>query len=301
MSGLSDAERSGCTKLLCMLSREDLFALSDTVTNKMIAVENIADAMEAVLSYTKDAEELLKRKKVHRDIIFKYLAMEGIVMPPQSEKHLVVKRTLEFWSAGKRVNQTSIRETGETRQQAAGTVSVPTEIKGEDGLDPGDLGKQFCQWFFHLLNSQNPSLGQLPQDWGPQHFWPDAELRLLSSTDGQQTEEFQGAELVSLRLLALARDERLFLSPNLQPHGFKAMSSPHGLVLVAVAGTIHRDTVCLGVYEQAFGLIRSPLDNNSWKIKFIKLKIRAQDVLSGTEAASPSLTYDSAELQQLCR
>lgn len=48
------------------------------------------------------------------------------------------------------------------------------------GFDPLVLGQQFCQWFFQLLNSQNLSLGQQPQDWGPQHFWPDVKLRLLS-------------------------------------------------------------------------------------------------------------------------
>lgn len=59
------------------------------------------EAMEAILAYTKDAEELLKRKKVHRDIIFKYLAKEGVVVPPNTEKHQLVKKTLEFWSFGK--------------------------------------------------------------------------------------------------------------------------------------------------------------------------------------------------------
>lgn len=113
-------------------------------------------------------------------------------------------------------------------------------------------------------------------------------------------EEFLGADLVSRRFLALTRDERLLFSPNLDPHGLKALTSPHGLVLVAVAGTIHRDAVCLGIFEQIFGLIRSPLDNNSWKIKFVNLKIRGQDALSGTDVAAPALTYNSSELQLLC-
>lgn len=113
-------------------------------------------------------------------------------------------------------------------------------------------------------------------------------------------EEFLGADLVSCRFLALTRDERLLFSPNLDPHGLKALTSRHGLVLVAVAGTIHRDSVCLGIFEQIFGLIRSPLDNNSWKIKFVNLKIRGQDALSGTDVPAPALTYNSSELQLLC-
>lgn len=59
------------------------------------------EALETILIFTKNAEEFLKRKKVHRDLIFKYLAREGVAMPPNSDKHHLVKRTLELWSSGK--------------------------------------------------------------------------------------------------------------------------------------------------------------------------------------------------------
>lgn len=125
-------------------------------------------------------------------------------------------------------------------------------------------------------------------------------LFLLRTGSEQTQDEFIGADLVSLRLLALTKEERLLLSPNLEPHGLRALMSPHGLVLVAVAGTIHRGSACLGIFEQICGLIRSPLEKNSWKIKVIDLKIRAQDALPGTEVAAPALTYSSSELQFLC-
>ncbi|XP_070832156.1 uncharacterized protein C3orf38 homolog [Chaetodon trifascialis] len=296
MPGLSETERAGCTKILTLMSKSDLLSLSDTVTNKMIVVENLTEAMETILSFTKNAEELLRRKKVHRDLIFKYLAKEGVAMSANTEKHQLIKRTLELWSSGKAVIVENLHEeTGETER-----VSDSTNAKAEVGFDPLVLGQQFCQWFFQLLNSQNPSLGQQPQDWGPQHFWPDVKLRLLSRAGSEQMEEFLGAELVNLRLLALTREERLLLSPNLEPHGLKVLASPHGLVLVAVAGTIHRDGACLGIFEKIFGLIRSPLENNSWKIKFVNLKIRGHDALGGTDVAAPTLTYNSTDLQLLC-
>lgn len=284
------------------MSKGDLLSLTDTVTNKMIVVENVKEATETILTFTKNAEELLRRKKVHRDLIFKYLVKEGVVMPPNSEKHQLVKRTLELWSSGQVVTDGNLRgERDETRQRTpTDAVSDSTNMKTDVGFDPLALGQQFCQWFFQLLNSQNPSLGQQPQDWGPQHFWPDVKLRLLSRAGSEQMDEFLGAELVNLRLLALTREERLLLSPNLEPHGLKVLASPHGLVLVAVAGTIHRDGACLGIFEQIFGLIRSPLENNSWKIKFVNLKIRGQDALGGTEVAAPALSYNSTELQLLC-
>ncbi|XP_060944674.1 uncharacterized protein C3orf38 homolog [Limanda limanda] len=299
MSGLSETERLGCTEILKLLSNSDLLSLSDTVTNKVIVVENSSEATETILIFSKNAEELLRRKKVQRDLIFRYLAKQGVAMAPISDKHQLVKRTLELWKAVVDKRPQGLKD-GTREKEPSETTSDTLNMKVTVGFDPQLLGQQFCQWFFQLLNSQNPSLGQSPQDWGPQHFWPDVKLRLLASAGSVQIEEFLGAELVSLRLLALTKEERLLLNPNLEPLGLRTLASPHGMVLVAVAGTIHRDSACLGIFEQIFGLIRIPLENNSWKIKFINLKIRGQEALGGTEATAPALTYNSTELQLLC-
>nr|XP_057937124.1 uncharacterized protein C3orf38 homolog [Doryrhamphus excisus]XP_057937125.1 uncharacterized protein C3orf38 homolog [Doryrhamphus excisus] len=302
MAGLSGPARDGCTKILNLLSKADLLSLSDTVTNKMIVVEDVTEAAEAILSFTSNAEELLRRKKVHRDVIFRYLAKEGVKMPPNSEKHQLVKRALQLWSN----TEVSIEErlpgaTDHTRQRSLPNIPQETvDVKNDATIDILALGQQFCHWFFQLLNSHNPSLAQQPQDWGPQHFWPDVKLCLIARAGSEQMEEFLGAELVSCRLLALTKEENLLLSPNLEPHGLKVLASPHGLVLVAVAGTIHRDTACLGIFEQIFGLIRSPLDNNSWKIRSVTLKIRGQDALMGMQTSAPALSYNSSDLLLLC-
>ncbi|CAM4606370.1 unnamed protein product [Leuciscus chuanchicus] len=284
MSHLSMKEQSGCRKLLKLLPLDDLLALKDTVTNRLIAVESTEEAIEATITYSKDAEELLKRKKVHRDVIFKYLANEGVAMPPNSEKHQLVRRTIEFWSSG----EISRREKN----------TVITDEVGDGLSDLAALGKQFCQWFYSLLNSQNPSQGPPVQDWGPQHFWEDARLRLLLCTGEQRLDEFNGAQMVSQRLHALAGEERLLFCPNLEGYGLKCISSAHGLVVVAVAGTIHRDNACLGIFEQVFGLIRSPMDNNRWKIKYVYIKVEAQSAI--TERPLPLVTYDSKELLRFC-
>lgn len=46
MSGLSKTERAGCTNLLKLLSKADLLSLCDTVTNKMIVVENATGMLQ---------------------------------------------------------------------------------------------------------------------------------------------------------------------------------------------------------------------------------------------------------------
>ncbi|XP_015217232.2 uncharacterized protein C3orf38 homolog [Lepisosteus oculatus] len=292
MSGLSEKEKEGCSKILKSLSEADLLALNDTVTNRRIAVENIEEAQQAILIYSQNAEELLKRKKVQRDVIFSYLVKEGVVVSPAAEKHLLIKRTLEYWRS-----DDATAEASRVRVEDEATSSKAEQMTAGDYQV---LAKQFCQWFFQLLNSQNPTLGQTSSDWGPQHFWEDARLKFCYSTGEQQEEEYQGAQLTSLRLLALAREEQLLFSPNLEPQGLKWVASPHGLVVVAVAGTIHRHRSCLGIFEQVFGLIRAPMDN-SWKIKFVNLKILGKDGLEGGgQAMLPTVTYEHSDLQLLC-
>uniref|UniRef100_A0A8B9Z3I4 Chromosome 3 open reading frame 38 n=1 Tax=Buteo japonicus TaxID=224669 RepID=A0A8B9Z3I4_9AVES len=58
----------------------------------------MSEAIHAILVYSQNVEELLKRRKVYREIIFKYLAAQGIPMPPSSEKHLLIDRVKQYWS-----------------------------------------------------------------------------------------------------------------------------------------------------------------------------------------------------------
>lgn len=160
MSVMSKKETDGFRKLLKLLSEDDLLALKDTVTNRLIPVENsggkivklasipdslassmanfganelsrnvtkvtkiahltrldfsplscacclmFTEATEAIITYSQSAEELLKRKKVNREVLFKYLASEGVAVAPNSEKHQLVKKTLELWSSDSEVHQ----------------------------------------------------------------------------------------------------------------------------------------------------------------------------------------------------
>ncbi|XP_006008793.1 uncharacterized protein C3orf38 homolog [Latimeria chalumnae] len=289
----SAREKTGCQEILELLQRDDLFSLKDTVTNRLVTVEGKQEAIQAILAYSQSAKELLKRKKVHRDVIFIYLAKHGVVMPPSSEKPQLIERALEYWKEPAAESdlepKTAFKKKSEAETQAnENKSSCPYQAMGE----------QFCQWFFQLLNSQNPVLAQKQGDWGPQHFWEDVTLKLNYSTSEEQSEEFHGAELVSLRLLALVKDELLLLNPNLDASGVKCAISAHGLVVVAVAGTIHRDTLCLGIFEQIFGLIRCPLGDNNWKIKNVTLRIKGRNTLQyATSVPPPTIEYQSKELE----
>ncbi|KAJ7320388.1 hypothetical protein JRQ81_019899 [Phrynocephalus forsythii] len=295
-AGMTERERDGCRELLELLQTDDLMALADTVTNRLVQPEDRQEAILAILLYSQSAEELLKRKKVFREIIFKYLAAKGVIMPPSSEKHQLVERAKHYWCE-------QLKDCASEQKSANADVLRSEErSKGEDKQNYEEchsLGEEFCQWFFGMLNSQNPQFGQPLEEWGPQHFWDDANLKFCYNVSKQNVEEYAGADLVSHRLLSLAKDEYLFLNPNLDAGGLKCTISHHGLVVVAVAGTVHRNTCCLGVFEQIFGLIRCPFRENTWKIKFSHLSIVGQNALEpGTQVERPCIKYEQEELQE---
>ncbi|XP_011354712.1 uncharacterized protein C3orf38 homolog isoform X1 [Pteropus vampyrus] len=297
MSGLSHPEREGCRNLLGLLDNGEIIALCDTITNRLVQPENRQDAIRAILAYSQSVEELLKRKKVHRDVIFKYLASQGVIIPPATEKHSLIQHAKDYW---RKQLQLKLKETPEpvkTSEDIRLFQQQEKEDKKAEKVDFRRLGEEFCHWYFELLNSQNPFLGPPQDEWGPQHFWHDVKLRFYYNTSEQNVIDYHGAEIVSLRLLSLVKEEYLFLSPNLDSRGLKCASSPHGLVMIGVAGTVHRGNTCLGIFEQIFGLIRCPFVENTWKIKFINLRIIGEASLAPGTLMKPAITFEPSDLE----
>ncbi|XP_004440124.1 PREDICTED: uncharacterized protein C3orf38 homolog [Ceratotherium simum simum] len=293
MSGLSLPEMEGCRALLGLLDDAEITALCDTVTGRLVRPEHRHDAIHAILVYSQSVEELLRRKKVHREVIFKYLAAQGVIIPPATEKHNLIQHAKDYW---KKQLQLKLKETPEPVKTEDIRPSQQQE-KGDEKVDFPRLGEEFCHWFFELLNSQNPFLGPPQDEWGPQHFWHDVKLRFYYNTSEENVIDYHGADVVSLRLLSLVKEEYLFFSPNLDSRGLKCAASPHGLVMVGVAGTVHRGNTCLGIFEQIFGLIRCPFVENTWKIKFINLKIIGEDSLAPGKLMKPAITFEPSDLE----
>lgn len=59
--------------------------------------------MEAILSFSHTASQLLRRKKVKRDHIYQYLAENGIIEPTSSDKPRLIRRALLFWGSAQEV------------------------------------------------------------------------------------------------------------------------------------------------------------------------------------------------------
>ena len=61
-------------------------------------------AIEAILSYSESAVELLRRKKIRRDDLFQYLASERVVISPKSDKYDIIQKVLEYWGTSQLPN-----------------------------------------------------------------------------------------------------------------------------------------------------------------------------------------------------
>ena len=49
--------------------------------------------------YSESAEELLKRKKVHRSILFQYLSENNVVINPLADKATLVVAVCQYWQS----------------------------------------------------------------------------------------------------------------------------------------------------------------------------------------------------------
>lgn len=152
------------------------------------------------------------------------------------------------------------------------------------------LGLNFIHWFYDSLNSHNPSRGPTQKDFGPQHFYRDAKLMVLLPGPPETRENCTGQQAVSEKFLHFVNRENLLFNPNCDHGGVMVKDDPHGLVVVMVCGTIHRDNQCLGVFDQMFGLIKDPQVDNNYKIKISKMKLKATSVSN-----LPRLTDKSQE------
>jgi hypothetical protein len=135
---------------------------------------------------------------------------------------------------------------------------------------------QFAAWFYDRLNKLD--------NFAAHHFWGECNLRILIEssllpTDLPKVRQslYNGAKSFEL-LRDFKTEYNLFFNPNLFPSiGVRGKMNPHGLVQVIVGGTLHRENGSgdiIAVFDQDFGIIRDPGEENNFKVKYSILNVR---------------------------
>jgi len=78
---------------------EDLQSLAQTVTSRLLVPENSMEAIQAIILHTDKASDLLKRRKIKKELLFKYLHCKRIPIESISDKSVHVSRVLEVWGS----------------------------------------------------------------------------------------------------------------------------------------------------------------------------------------------------------
>ena len=165
-------------------------------------------------------------------------------------------------------------------------IQIQITSQCPDGSQVQELSSKFADWFYNLLNSCHP-LRSKSTSFPSVHFWDDVRFQMCIPQPPVR-EECWGAQAVSDRLLSLVRGEGLLFNPNTTEKGTRGIEDSHGMTMVMCCGMLHKDSQCIGVFEQSFLLIRDPLMENNWKIKLTKLRLQ-----QGHPSSMPSIGTDT--------
>lgn len=136
------------------------------------------------------------------------------------------------------------------------------------------MARTFAEWFYKLYNEANGLTAN--------HFWPDSSLRIhIKSAENVTTQQvLNNAEEVVTLLEQTKSAHGLYFNPNISHVGTQGRMDVHGLILIVACGTLHKENLCVGVFEQMFALARDPQAQNNWKIRNVEFKLRSQSVNS---------------------
>jgi len=96
---LTERERHGMAELLSRMEPTDLMSLTQTVTSRLLVADTPAEAVETIILHTDKATDLLKRKKVKKELLFKYLHSKRVPIESAADKAVHVSRVLETWQS----------------------------------------------------------------------------------------------------------------------------------------------------------------------------------------------------------
>ncbi|GAB6032471.1 hypothetical protein CHUAL_011103 [Chamberlinius hualienensis] len=286
---LSDKEKIGVQAILAKMDELDVKSLADTITNRMLAFQSLDEALTAVLVYAKTPADILKRKKVKKEYLFQYLHDVGHSVTPNADKATIVKAALTYWDSKDAQEEIIMEEDSmicdeSYNSQDHGHLSTNSIGQNNSAInnisnngtsrEVQEMAEQFTRWFYQVLHNGHLDNPNLEDKFGPHHFWRDCQFKIHTP---QCEHLIEGSQATADRLLSLIGQDQLYFNPFYAQQGIKGYVDNHGLVIILVAGDIHRADRWVGVFEQKFGLIRDPASDNKWKIKFSELNFKGKE------------------------
>lgn len=94
---LTEKEKYGISELLSRMALRDLNSLAQTVTSRLIVPENSSEAVSAILLHTDKPSDLLRRRKIKKELLFKYLNAKRVSIDPGADKSVYIAQVLQLW------------------------------------------------------------------------------------------------------------------------------------------------------------------------------------------------------------
>ena len=90
-------------------------------------LKHLTEAVDAIITYSHTAGQLLRRKKVKREHIYQYLAENGVVEPGSSDKPTLIRRLLLYWGSSQEVH-CRLNLTLQPWRQGSSVKTVPSNL-----------------------------------------------------------------------------------------------------------------------------------------------------------------------------
>ncbi|KAK4299737.1 hypothetical protein Pmani_028006 [Petrolisthes manimaculis] len=145
-----------------------------------------------------------------------------------------------------------------------------------------DFSSEFCKWYYTMVNRLQPAFANHAGDTLQEEVFlsnSSAEVYLYGPSTIQKSAV--GQRDIYTLLKDVFTEHKIIFNPNMGS-GIQSYAVKHGLIKVMVCGTLHQENSFVGIFEQEFGLVMSPVDR-AWKIMYTKLNLKQ------TSQPTPSL------------
>ncbi|XP_037905610.1 uncharacterized protein C3orf38 homolog [Hermetia illucens] len=270
MEGFSQKDREHLTDLLAnYFDEEVVIGVAKTLTKNIQPVESLKDACELICLHGTDVRNVLNKKSIKKEVLFKYLHTCKVAASTRFTKAALIEDIINFWALQDSQPKPVKDETSHQpeSQHVADTENFPINL----------MARQFTHWFFDRFNSNKLSSDD---------FWGDVNIQITINYEDEIDErDASGSQEAVHMLNQMKSDLNLFFNACTLHQGCQGRIDIHGLVLVLSCGTIHTPGLCVGVFETVFKLMRDPFTENNWKLKGANFVLRSK----GNAAAVTSL------------